>query len=124
MTTGHLKENTMIEATCPRCGETFVAANAEDLIHVETTAGQPCGGNAVDRWADEIMSMIDDDIDMAVSSRGDVMPATVASFSELHEYVDANDYLISAEVPWSADDMSVTNAVTDEVTRRLAARNG
>jgi hypothetical protein len=77
---------------------------------------------AVNRWADEIMVMIDEDIDFAVSHRGDVMPHTVSSFSELHEYVDANDYFIQAEVPWSIDDQDVTNAVGDEVTRRLAAR--
>lgn len=32
------------------------------------------------------------DIGVAVSSRGDVMPATISTFSELHDYVDANTY--------------------------------
>ena len=32
------------------------------------------------------------DIGTAVSSSGQVMPATVSTFSELHDYVDANTY--------------------------------
>lgn len=33
-----------------------------------------------------------EDMGTAVSSRGDVMPETITSFSELHDYVDANTY--------------------------------
>ena len=49
------------------------------------------------------------------------VPATVESFSDLHDYVDANEYLINAGVPWDVDpvtgetDLGPTNAVTDIV---------
>lgn len=50
------------------------------------------------------------------------VPASVRSFAELHDYVDANDYLTDANVPWGAGEhgLDMTNAVTDEVNRRLA----
>ncbi len=35
---------------------------------------------------------IREDAGSVVNSRGDVMPLTVGSFSELHDYVDANEY--------------------------------
>lgn len=34
----------MIEAKCRKCGETFIPTDENDLEHIETTAGQPCGG--------------------------------------------------------------------------------
>ena len=78
----------------------------------------------ITRWADQIMTMVDEDI-----SEG-VVPADVVSFRDLHGHVDANDYLEHADVPYGtdlADDddpagVNLVNEVTDEVTRRLAAR--
>ena len=39
----------MLEAECPRCGETFVphSEDPEDLIHGETETGQECGGRGI-----------------------------------------------------------------------------
>lgn len=77
----------------------------------------------VTEYADEIMQMIDEDIEAGT------VPGSVRSFADLHDYVDANDYTLTADVPWggdiaTADDpagVNLVNAVTDEVTRRLAA---
>lgn len=70
-------------------------------------------------YADQIMTEIDGDI-----AEG-VIPGSVASFADLHDYVDANDYLLNIGVPWGTDDPSGTdeiwNKVTDEITRRLSA---
>lgn len=76
---------------------------------------------AVERYADEIMQMIDDDI-----SEG-VVPADVASFVDLHDHVDANEYTLCAGVPFDlmADDddgMDLVYEVEAEVARRLAER--
>jgi hypothetical protein len=89
-------------------------------------------------YADRIMAEIDDDI------KAGLIPATVASFSELHDYVDANDYALEA-VPFSGppctcvrttvnpgcscayadawdEYMQYLNTVESEVSRRLQAR--
>jgi hypothetical protein len=51
-----------------------------------------------------------------------IVPAHVRSFAELHDYVDANEYLTDAEVPWEPGEhgLRMVNAVTSEVNRRLA----
>ena len=36
-----------LEAECPKCGETFNPLDEKDLEHIETEAGEPCGGNGV-----------------------------------------------------------------------------
>ncbi|MCW6004320.1 hypothetical protein K1W54_06955 [Micromonospora sp. CPCC 205371] len=45
------------------------------------------------------------------------------TFGDLHDYVDANDYLIEARVPYDGTPATVDIivAVQDEVTRRLSA---
>lgn len=90
-------------------------------------------------WAKAVMVMVEEDIadPRCINSRGERMPATVANFSELHDYVDANEYLIQAGVPINAEDLEavgihvehdpqdcnfVWGPVTDEVTRRLQLR--
>ncbi len=73
----------------------------------------------IDHYATEIMDMIGEDM------LEGVMPKSVVSFEELHEHVDANEYMIQADVPWSPDDetaMTFYVAVQDEVTARLARR--
>src|SRR5262245_35948848 len=68
-------------------------------------------------FADAIMTMVDEAIaDGAV-------PANVRSFADLHAYLDANDFLEDAAVPYDGSDASLalTAAVEAEVTRRLAA---
>lgn len=75
----------------------------------------------VSRYADHIMTEIDGDIDAGL------IPATVASFSELHGHVDANDYASQAIPQDAAPDwdawMELANTVESEVSARLAARN-
>lgn len=78
---------------------------------------------SVSEYADKIMNLIDEDI------VGGWVPATVTTFSELHNHVDANDYLEDANVPWGTDlpDADDPNGlvadVGDEITARLTARN-
>lgn len=83
--------------------------------------------DSVNAFADKIMQMIDEDIsnEELRNSNGERMPATVSSFSELHEYCDANDYYVQAGVPWETQaEKDLTNEVGSEVTRRLQARTG
>lgn len=78
------------------------------------------GETCSDYYADSIMAEIDHDI-----SIGQV-PATVASFAELHDHVDGNDYALQC-IPQDAagcwdEWMELANEVEAEVSRRLAAR--
>jgi hypothetical protein len=81
---------------------------------------------AVSRYADRIMAMIREDMERPFPW-GRQIPRDVASFSELHEYCDANDYLTQAKVPWGADPgagedgVEMVNVVCAEVARRLEA---
>ncbi|MFY1673970.1 hypothetical protein ACN27G_29125 [Plantactinospora sp. WMMB334] len=70
----------------------------------------------VHTYADLITAEIDGDI-----AEG-ALPARVRTFGELHDYVDANDYLIAAQVPYDGTPatIDVVVAVQDEVTRRLS----
>ncbi len=67
-------------------------------------------------YAERIMTDIDDDI------AGGALPASVRSFTDLHDYLDANDYLQAAGVPYDATPatIDVIVAVQEEVNRRLA----
>jgi hypothetical protein len=92
---------------------------------------------AISEYADKIMTEIDGDI------KAGHVPATVASFSELHDYVDANDYALEA-APFDGPECTCTrtmdnpgcycahydawcahmehlNAIEAEVDRRLRA---
>jgi hypothetical protein len=76
-----------------------------------------CAAVMLLRFADKVMTMIDEDI-----AAGKV-PAWVGSFSALHDYVDANEYLIQAlDGAWESGDLVMGNAVSDEVDQRLADR--
>lgn len=33
-----------LEARCARCGEHFNPADEDDLVHIERSTGEPCGG--------------------------------------------------------------------------------
>lgn len=57
-------------------------------------------------YADAALRMILEDV------RHGLVPDDAASFSELHDYVDANEYVIGVPVD---DDYSLINAVTDLV---------
>lgn len=63
-------------------------------------------------WAKQILTAVDDSI-----AEG-VMPATVRSFTDLHDFCDANDFLIDAGVPYDGTEatigliVDVQNAVT------------
>jgi len=67
-------------------------------------------------YAERIMTDIDDDI------AGGALPASVRSFTDLHDYLDANDYLQAAGVPYDATPatIDVVVAVPEEVNRGLA----
>ncbi|MER7331702.1 MULTISPECIES: hypothetical protein [unclassified Micromonospora] len=67
--------------------------------------------------------------DILASIKNGEVPATVRTFTDLHDYVDANEYV--QEVPWGTDlpeDPSdpagwrLVNAVTDRVNALLAER--
>jgi hypothetical protein len=75
------------------------------------------GNDEVARYAATIMGFIDEAI-----SEGAV-PATVRSFTELQSYLDANEFLEHAGVPYDGSDttLALTVDVEQEVTRRLAA---
>ena len=68
-------------------------------------------------YAERILADIDADIDAGV------LPASVRSFTNLHTYLDANDYLQTAGVPYDATPatIDVIAEVQAEVTRRLSA---
>ncbi|MCO1593773.1 hypothetical protein M8C17_01175 [Micromonospora sp. RHAY321] len=79
---------------------------------------QPPTGDSADqvrRFAERIVAEIDDDI-----SEG-IVPAGVGSFTDLHRYLDANDYLICAGVPYDGTPASIdlTRSVQDLVVARL-----
>jgi hypothetical protein len=86
------------------------------------TAAWKAGTIALDQFADEVMRAIGNDI------REGIMPADVATFSELHVHVDANVYLLDvAGMPTPAEDddgLELPNAISYEVDRRLRARTG
>jgi hypothetical protein len=69
---------------------------------------------SIDSYATKVREMILDDV------RGGRVPATVRDFSELHDHLDANDYLDQAGVQWgdSGDteaDLADVIAVQDAV---------
>ncbi len=79
----------------------------------------------VDALATKVMELVEGDI------ADGVVPATVVSFSELHDHVDANMYLEHVGQRWEwpeGDDgafqalVEETNMVSDLVSARLAAR--
>ncbi len=76
---------------------------------------------AASRYVDRIMAMIREDAERSQ------VPRDIASFAALHDYLDANDYLIQADVPWGTDPgagkdgAEMVNVVCDEVSRRLEA---
>ena len=78
----------------------------------------------INRYADEIMTMIDEDI------ASGCIPRNVSCFGELHSYTDANEYTLQAGVPWgpefeAPDDpcgLAASIDVEAEITRRLVAR--
>lgn len=71
-------------------------------------------------YADLIMNEIDADI------RDGIVPATVASVTGLHDYVDANDYFgwFIPDLPDGTFDLDTVNALSQIVNERLAARDG
>jgi hypothetical protein len=85
-------------------------------------AAWKAGTITLNQFADEVIRAIDNDI------RDGVMPADVATFSELHLHVDANVYLLDVAgmaTPGENDDgLELPNAISNEVDRRLRARTG
>lgn len=72
----------------------------------------------VSDYASQIMTLIDEDI------AAGLVPASAASFTELHDHVDANGYYPDAGLADDGTDeaLDLINAVAGEVSQRLAAR--
>jgi hypothetical protein len=72
---------------------------------------------SIDAYAEHIMGAIADDV-----AEG-VLPARVRTFADLHDYLDANDYIQDAAVPCDGTQatLEVIALVQQEVTRRLSA---
>jgi hypothetical protein len=70
------------------------------------------------QFASEVLKAIDADIEDGV------LPPDVATFSELHDYVDANEYVLDVmgSVTSGDDDLALASAITSEVDRQLVAR--
>jgi hypothetical protein len=68
-------------------------------------------------WASQILTAVDESI-----AEG-FLPATVRSFTDLHDFCDANDFLIDAGVPYDATEATIelTVAAQDTVTSLLNA---
>lgn len=82
-----------------------------------------CGDCQTTFYADRIMVMVLEEI-----AEG-AIPGTVRSFTDLHDYTDANMYLENAgqRWEWGTDEefntlVEATNRITDEVSRRLQIR--
>jgi hypothetical protein len=102
-----------------------------EVIEPETAIA-PAAGKTAEQWADEIMPEILEDIAAGMTrSRGERVPFDVDDFTTLHDYTDANMYLIN-HLPesfsnWTTEaecqaSFNLGNAITDEISRRLAAR--
>jgi hypothetical protein len=82
---------------------------------------------AVTGYADQIMAMIDGDIAQGILPHGKRIPADIESFSGLHDFVDANIYLVDAlgadrACDFTDEGTAFSNAILDEVDARLKAR--
>lgn len=99
------------------CANVWGWAEALEGPQPEPTAQQ------LDTWAHDIMRAVVDDI---AEHR---IPLGVRTFSELHNYVDANEYLLATSCPWGrdvatqADDCGVRyhNDLTERVEGLLVA---
>jgi hypothetical protein len=75
--------------------------------------------NQVRRYADAIMTLIKEDQDAGQ------VPRDVCSWDELDDSVDTEDYYRQAQLPAGTPEASgLRVAVSDEVSRRLAASQG
>ena len=83
----------------------------------------PIGAELIRRYADAIMIAIEADMDAGI------VPRSVSTFTELHDYVDANEYAVLAGVPWGSDPealrygndgYALVNAVEGAVSAMLA----
>lgn len=74
----------------------------------------------VSEYADKVCELLTEDVGAGIVPLG-----KVTKFADLHDYVDANDYLLQAGVPFGADSgagrdgTEIVNAVCDEVTQRI-----
>ncbi|MBM0260107.1 hypothetical protein [Micromonospora sp. 4G55] len=116
----------VLQAQGPRL-DALIAQRAAQISHLralvriwlahhqphQPSAGEPA--EQVRRFADLILAAIDEDI-----SQG-VVPAGIGSFVDLHRYLDANDYLITAGVPYDGTQTSIdlTAAVQGLVVAQL-----
>ncbi len=88
------------EAQCPACGETFNPAGPDDLTHLETSDGQPCGGVAAQyrSWSATDPSLATDTAEYLARARAaiaagsaDVAPYLRATCTECCEVGRAGD---------------------------------
>lgn len=78
---------------------------------------EPSDDALVSEYADAVMGLIHDDV------LAGFVPVTAASFSELHDHVDANEYVLQV-MGADAFDVALANRVTDDVDSRLRSRGG
>lgn len=71
--------------------------------------------DTVAEYADKVIGFIRDDV------RDGVVPSNVKGFGELHQWVDANVYLIKAGQVYDGSEQSAreSNAIEDAVTAKL-----
>jgi hypothetical protein len=105
----------------------YVAVSENDEIECQfcgykrpSTVGDPDARTKSDEEIKEAVEQgkreILESLGTAVSSRGDKMPLTLSTFSELHDYVDANEYagLTTTRHDWTlGDSIEVQDRIND-----------
>lgn len=106
---------TLLDADGAEGGENGFDTHAEALDTAVRLATE-----RIHEYADKIVTLVHED-----KAEG-VVPADVHTFTDLHDHVDANMYLEHAGQKWEWTTpaswkalVDQTNAITDEVTRRL-----
>jgi hypothetical protein len=113
--------NAWCDVTCGNCLRSAAHREAQAIVP------EPA---QIQRYAADVQRMITEDMTAGV------IPDTARSFAELHDHVDANEYVISAldgyqprgddlsEVMFSDAETAMANAVTDAVDAWLRSRGG
>lgn len=117
----------MLEAHCRRCGEVFVPADEDDLIHLIKEDGSDCGGTGVvaGEWLTPTEAAVRAVVAQAKAEiirdaqAGHLPVDAITTFADLHDYTDANTYggLCDEHVAevFRVDDIDTLNLVQDTV---------
>lgn len=80
----------------------------------------------IDQVVEEVKEEILHDMGRAVNSKGEIMPASVSTYSELHDYVDANEYGgftdPASRADWSLGDIIAMQEKVDAWLQQRAAQ--